>query len=51
MLEDLRGQGYDDASNMWGVLNGMTIILRYVYCDGFVGKQFFEVVNVKETSA
>ena len=29
----------------------MTIILRYVDCDGFVGKQFFEVVNVKETSA
>ena len=29
----------------------MTIILRYVDCDGFVGEQFFEVVNVKETSA
>ncbi|KAH9686031.1 DUF4371 domain-containing protein [Citrus sinensis] len=29
----------------------MTIILRYVDCDGFVHERFFEVVNVKETSA
>ena len=28
----------------------MAIILRYVDCDGFVSEQFFEVVNVKETS-
>ena len=29
----------------------MAIILRYVDCDIFVHKQFFEVLNVKKISA
>ena len=29
----------------------MAIILRYVDCDGFVHERFFDIVNVKETSA
>ena len=29
----------------------MTIILRYVDCDGYIREHFFEVVNVMETTA
>ena len=29
----------------------MAIIMRFADCDGFVRERFFEVVNVKETSA
>ncbi|KDO53454.1 hypothetical protein CISIN_1g038382mg [Citrus sinensis] len=39
------------SNRVWQKIQQIAIILRYVDCDGFVRERFFEVVNVKETSA